>query len=84
MITENMKTEDFYSNLCYYDLRNPRGIKEILNIYLPDEEDGDLGEHAKEDCSCDNCFYGRTKLAEHIIDLREIIKYIIHLTPITK
>jgi len=66
-----MTAEEIYSNLCYYDLRNPRGIKEILNIYLPDEEDGDLGAHAKENCGCDNCFYGRTKLAEYIINLNQ-------------
>jgi len=67
-----MTAEEIYSNLCYYDLRNPRGLKEILDIYLPDEEDKDIGEHAQKDCSCDNCFYGRTKLAEYIINLNQI------------
>lgn len=66
-----MTAEEIYSNLCYYDLRNPSGIKEIVYIYIRDEEDGDLGEHAKKDCACDNCYYGRTKLAEYIINLNQ-------------
>ena len=47
-------------NLCYYDPRNPDGADE--------EEIKDRGVVAQ--CSCDNCFYGRTALAEHILGRR--------------
>jgi hypothetical protein len=45
------------TNLCYYDKRNPD--------YLPYDED-DLTK-MPSDCSCDNCFYGRSKLTEQLI-----------------
>lgn len=48
--------------LCYYDLRNPIGIKDKEEI----EDRNKKKEIAT--CSCDNCFYGRTKLAETILD----------------
>ena len=47
-------------NLCYYDPRNPDGADE--------EEIKDRG--VVKQCSCDNCFYGRTPLAEHILGRR--------------
>ena len=34
-----------------------------------DLDDNEI-EVAKKDCHCDNCFYGRTKLAEYIIKLK--------------
>jgi len=48
-------------NLCYYDKRNPDG--DFVNT----------GENNKklDPCYCDNCFYGRTELAEEIIRLRK-------------
>lgn len=46
-----------YSRLCVYDKRNPD--------YLPYDED-DLTKKPTN-CSCDNCFYGRTKMADFII-----------------
>lgn len=52
-----MTEQEIKENLCYYDPRNPDG----LNAY---------GNYKKEDCSCDNCFYGRAKMAE------ELLKYI--------
>jgi len=45
------------SLLCYHDKRNPD--------YIPYDED-DLTK-MPTDCSCDNCFYGRTKLTEQLI-----------------
>lgn len=56
-----MTAEEIYSNLCFYDLRNPNGSTDNEAIE----------EHIKEDCYCDNCFYGRTKLAEYIINLNQ-------------
>lgn len=55
-----------YSYLCWYDPRHPE--------YEPLEQwEIDLGEQPtppRENCSCDNCFYGRDLLAV------EILKYI--------
>ena len=61
-----MKQETFeidLTNLCYYDKRNP-------DCSVDDE---DIEDHKKsllkknKTCSCDNCFYGRTELAEQLI-----------------
>jgi hypothetical protein len=61
-----MKQLTILSNLCYYDLRNPDGYKDL---YDP-EDDKDIGAYAQKDCSCDNCFYGRTELVEEILKLK--------------
>jgi len=51
------------TNLCYYDKRNP-------DCHADDE---DIEDHKKsllkknKTCSCDNCFYGRSKLTEQLI-----------------
>ena len=51
------------TNLCYYDKRNP-------DCSADDET---IEDHKKsllnkdKTCSCDNCFYGRTKLTEQLI-----------------
>lgn len=50
-----MNLKDVMSDLCSYDERNP------------DWFDG-KGEKP-DDCYCDNCFYGRTTLAEYILKL---------------
>lgn len=56
-----------YENLCYYDLRNPDGVNAVASLY--DEEVLNLlGNHSKPDCGCDNCYCGRAKMAEYIID----------------
>tara|TARA_R110002167_G_scaffold98020_2_gene258239 strand:- start:3647 stop:3829 length:183 start_codon:yes stop_codon:yes gene_type:complete len=57
-----MTTDEINANLCTYDPRNP--------LY------GDLDEDSLEelrggdnDCYCDNCFYGRDRLAMAWIEL---------------
>ncbi len=45
-------------NLCYHDSRNP-------NNYELEEDDK---YHTKKKCNCDNCFYGRTRLANLIVE----------------
>lgn len=57
-----MKKEEILSNLCYYNSRNPDFIKNV-NEGEPIEDN--------EGCFCDNCFYGRTKMAEYILKLLE-------------
>ncbi len=52
--------------LCYYDRRNPDF--EIKEEFGYDKEEVEAtGNFAKKDCVCDNCFYGRTKMAEKYI-----------------
>jgi hypothetical protein len=58
-----MTTKDVKERLCYYDLRNPDGF---IDLYDP-EEDKEIGNYSKKDCSCDNCFYGRTTMAEKLL-----------------
>jgi hypothetical protein len=72
-----------YDKLCYYDTRNPDF--QIKEEYGYDKEEIDAtGEFSKKDCTCDDCFYGRSVLADRIIksatkkysenDLRNIAK----------
>jgi hypothetical protein len=55
-----------YDKLCYYDTRNPDF--QIKEEYGYDKEEIDAtGEFSKKDCTCDDCFYGRSVLANRII-----------------
>lgn len=56
--------DDINESLCWYDPRHPD--------FDPDywkEWGEDAPTPRKEDCSCDNCFYGRDELAMEIIRL---------------
>jgi hypothetical protein len=57
------KTEQLKTNLCVYDLRNPDNLL----------EDSDATRPYGTPCYCDNCFYGRTELADELIHHREQI-----------
>lgn len=66
-----MTIDEVLQSLCYYDKRNP-------NCTANDEEIEDhkaklLGYNTT--CSCYNCFYGRTKLAEWILKNNESINH---------
>lgn len=63
-----MELNEILSNLCYYDKRNPNNDLEQLEL-----SDAELALKRK-DCSCDNCFYNRTQLAEEILRLRDQLK----------
>lgn len=52
-------------NLCYYDNRNPNN--DLAVISEEDRKDFKTGV-----CYCDNCFYGRTKLANIILKLWDL------------
>jgi hypothetical protein len=52
-----MEKMDILRMLCYYDPRNPDGAS-------IDEREDRKPEAA---CYCDNCFYGRSKLASYIL-----------------
>ena len=64
-----MTEQEIKENLCYYDLRNPDNTA-IYGMTKEEIKEEGYGNHAKKDCSCDNCFYGRTKMAE------ELLKYV--------
>ena len=50
-----MNKEEILLNLCYYDKRNPNSVAyDVLN---------------DDDCYCDNCFKGKTPLAEELLKL---------------
>ena len=60
-----MTTEEILQSLCYYDKRNPDRTA----------EDDEIKAHSSnEKCYCDNCFYGRTKLANELLKRIEITK----------
>lgn len=59
-----MTKEYVLSRLCVYDKRNPD--------YIPYDEENELEK--PKDCSCDNCFYGRTILSEKILQLNQAIE----------
>ena len=50
-----MKYLEILESLCIYDKRNP---------------DWDEEGTKKENCYCDNCFHGKTELAEEILKLK--------------
>ena len=53
--------------LCCYDPRNP------VYAELYDVRD-DICEPGRDDCYCDNCFYGRDKIARYCLGLLETIE----------
>lgn len=55
-----MKEKEILYNLCAYNPMNPDYIE------------GTERDETKPQCFCDNCFYGRTELAEEILRLRKI------------
>ena len=57
--------KEIKEKLCTYDKRNPD------YEYLFSDNDNEVPEPRK-DCYCDNCFYGRDKLALEILRLRGI------------
>jgi hypothetical protein len=64
-----MDQQEILGNLCYYDKRHPDYEKEeVVSLGLQSQR-----QVKKGGCSCDNCFYGRTKLAEMIISLQTLI-----------
>ena len=65
-----MTEQEIKEKLCNYDLRNPDGVVSYLDADEIKEEG--YGNYKKENCSCDNCYYGRTKLAE------ELLKYVLN------
>jgi hypothetical protein len=60
-----MERSKITERLCWYDPRNP-------NHTTDEEEVKDHEEMLKQNgntCYCDNCFYGRTELANELLKL---------------
>lgn len=58
------------TKLCHYDRRNPYFDVNEENGYTKEDFDA-TGNFGKKDCACDNCYYGRTKLTEQLLELKE-------------
>lgn len=61
-----MNEDEIRDNLCCYDERSP-DYGDLLS-----SEDGDPQElpQPRVDCGCDNCFYGRDRLAVELLSNR--------------
>jgi hypothetical protein len=57
-----MSEEEIFSALCVFDPRNPHNIIDVIDESRTDR---------KEKCYCDNCFYGRDKLALAFLQLKK-------------
>jgi hypothetical protein len=75
-MTEETKPMKVETRLCTYDIRNPDGAITWATEEEIKEEQLFIKSH--ERCSCDNCFYGRTPLAELILELQKHIKESTH------
>ena len=62
-MTEKQRIKE---NLCSYDKRSPYYDKEFAS---EEKNCHDEFRPQKKDCYCDNCFYGRTWMAERLIEL---------------
>jgi accessory colonization factor AcfC len=65
--------------LCYYDVRNPNTIVSLEDLSQEEldyvQVEGE--DFANKDCSCVNCFYGRTKLMSNILKIKSKLKPLI-------
>jgi hypothetical protein len=57
-----MKISEIKENLCYKDPLNPM----FDDLYAHDDEE----PTPRIDCACDNCFYGRDKLAVELLKMK--------------
>lgn len=64
-----MTIQEIKERLCYHDLRHP-DVEYTSGMTIQELKEDGCGQHARKDCSCDNCFYGRTEMAE------ELLKYV--------
>lgn len=66
MTTNNkgLTLEEIYNYLCWHDKRHPL----YMAMIMPHEEEI---QQPRINCLCDNCFYGRDKLAMEILRLLE-------------
>ena len=74
-----MELIEVKKHLCYYDKRNPCGYH--VNVCesagecdCKDIKARTLQEHKEVNCFCDNCYRGKTELAEEILRLRKKVQ----------
>lgn len=63
-----MELNEIYEKLCYYDERNPDSVALELEVHER--------KPPRENCFCDNCFYGRDRLALEILRLQDALQTI--------
>lgn len=68
LTTERLTTERLKENLCTYDRRY--SYFEVTALSYDTQEE--TPEAMRENCMCDNCFYGRSELANELLRLRGI------------
>ena len=64
--------KEVISSLCSYDTRNPDFID--TGELFGDDWIEETRKPYEKDCGCDNCFYGRSRLAVEILRLRKFKK----------
>ena len=57
-----MTKDEILNNLCSYDKKNP------MYDFLYGSWEEDYKPIKEKDCYCDNCFSGRTQMAEFILE----------------
>ena len=60
---------DYKEDLCIYDPQNPLSNANPEHGYPTDDD-----PEPRKNCSCDNCFYGRDKLALRIQELEKQVE----------
>lgn len=69
-----MNKTKILESLCYFSTRNPIGaISEYDGLELIKAHDESLINN-NHGCFCDNCFRGKTKLAEQLIKSYELLE----------
>jgi len=61
-----IRRDEVESNLCCYDTRSPDYNDLLWGVNGDPKE---LPRPRRRDCGCDNCFYGRDRLAVALLDL---------------
>jgi len=59
-----MTEQDIFENLCTYDPRNP-----LYDPYWTEDIHTGKPREPRIGCYCDNCFYGRDKLALELLNV---------------
>jgi hypothetical protein len=60
-----MTLAQVYAALCVYDKRSPCWVDLLMC-------DPETNQKPRDKCFCDNCFYGRDRLALEILRLKEL------------
>ena len=73
-----MDKKEILENLCYYDKRNPNctADDETISDHKSSLERDSKKRGYEVKCACDNCFYGRTKLANELLRITELLNKI--------